>query len=321
MHEENIKLIEKQNDTMWFEGSPMAIRAVRLALEIDTGIVFTSAKFVNLRDAVVMSMTFDVICYDAVRKPINRLTNLRFDRLEAERNAAFGYERRIEVPDIDTRNVEYILQSVTYADGQTWHNPDDRRFDKRLEQQNIYAVQGHYHRQFRDICTRSGIEGQNLVLQPVFDKDHWLCACGAFNWADEEQCSQCSVSREWLRRSTDLDLLRQKQEQQVQTAQQVQQQVAAYDSQEDRDAQKAEFAERNERYQQEVKRQKRQMTRRTICIVAAVLLVLAVVLYVLITFVFPKFGAAEASEKNAKVGAVAVTVQTVPLSAENDTGR
>lgn len=309
MPEENIKMIESQNDAMWFEGSPLAIYAVRLALDVTTGDVFTSAKFVNLRPAVLLSMTFDVICYDAVRQPMNRLTNLRFDHVEAERNAAFGYERRIEVPDIDTRNVEYILQSVTYANGETWTNPDDRRFDLRLEQESIYSVQGDYNRQFRDICTRSGIDGLNLVLQPVFEKDHWLCACGAFNWSNEEKCSQCKVNREWLRKSTDMRLLQQKKEQEAEAVQKVKEQVAAYASQDDKEAQKAEFAQRKEHYQQEMKKQKRQMTRKKLRIVVVLLLALGILLYVLMTFVFPKLGIAEEYEKNAQEGIVSVTVQ------------
>ena len=56
MAEENIKMIETQNDAMWFEGSPVAVYAVRLALNVDTGDVFTSAKFVNLYPSVLQTV-------------------------------------------------------------------------------------------------------------------------------------------------------------------------------------------------------------------------------------------------------------------------
>ena len=307
MAEENIKMIETQNDAMWFEGSPVAVYAVRLALNVDTGDVFTSAKFVNLYPSVLQTIVFDVICYDAFRKPITRLTNLRFDNVEAERNAPFGYHRKIEVPDISTRNVEYIIRYVGYANGETWENPDDRRFDTRLEQENIYSVQGNYNKQFLDICTRSGINGMNLVLQPVFAPDHWLCACGAFNWADEEKCSQCNVNREWLRKSTDLSLLRQKQEREAEATQKIREQVASYAAQDNREAQKAEFEQRRENYQQEVKQQKRQMTRKMMRIIIAILLILGVGAYILFTFVFPKFGEAEEYQKAEKTLSVSAT--------------
>ena len=300
MAEENIKMIEAQNDMMWFEGSPMAVCAVRLALDVPTGEVFTTAKWMSLKAGVVQSIVFDVICYDAVRKPLNRMTNMRFDHIDARRNTSFGYELRVEVPDINTRNVEYVLRQVIYADGTQWVNAGDQRFDTRLEQENIYTVQGGYNKQFREICTRSGIDGMNLVLQPVFEPDHWLCACGAFNWADEENCSQCKVNKAWLQKSTDLSLLQQMKEREDESVKTVQEQVASYDTQQERDAQKAEFAERAQRFQQEEKKQKRrQMTRKTMRLLIAGLLILALGAYFLMTFVFPKLGEAEEYETSA----------------------
>lgn len=289
MEENHTKLIETQNDTMWFEGSPLAVCAVQLALDVQTGDMFACVKFQNLRPQKLQSVTFDVICYDEFRKPLNRLTGLCFSDVSAERNAVFGYHRRIEIPDISVRNVEFIIQKTVFEDGSSWTNTGEKRFDTTLEQDNIYSVQGHYNKQFLDICTRSGINGMNLVLQPVFAEDHWLCACGAFNWSDEEKCSQCRVNRAWLEKSTNLTLLKEKEAREEEAARKVREQVAMYSAQQNNDLQKAEFEQRREIRQQELKHEKRRLTRRTICIIAAVLIVLALTAYLLMSFVFPHF--------------------------------
>jgi|GEM_PF-4155413 len=289
MAEDNIKLIETQNDTMWFAGSPLMICAVQLALDVKTGDVFTSAKFRNLSPKRLKSIRFDVICYDAVRQPIERLTGLEFQDLDEERNALFGFQRRIEIPDINTRNVEYVLKQAMFEDGTVWKNDDDRRFDTRIEQQSIYSVQGDCNKQFLDICARSGINGMNLVLQPEFNEEYWLCGCGAFNWHDEEKCSECKANREWLKKATDLDLLRQKKTLQEQQSEQVQAQVASMNAQVDKSAEKAEFEQRKVQLQQEQKKEKRRMTRKRLRLIGALLVIGALLAYLLMTFVFPHF--------------------------------
>lgn len=313
MAEDNIKLVEIKNDYMWFKDSPIIICAFRVAVDMNTGDMFTSAKFLNVAPFTLREMTFDIICYDQMRQPICYLTDITYRDLDVKRNTDFGYHRKIEITDLDTRNVEYIVKSVVYDNGQVWRNSGNRRFDTKIDQKSIYTVQGDTNKQFRDICARSGIDGLNLVLQPVFEEDHWLCACGAFNWADETQCSQCSVNRDWLKKNTDPEFLRLRKEQQDTEIQRIREQVQERErtASADNEARRMQYEHRNELVRQEQKKQKRRkMTRGTI-LALSILLAVALLIFILMTFVFPDF-LADDKEQKERSSKVSLTVEDIP---------
>lgn len=315
MAEENIKMIEIKNDNMWFDGSPIILCSMRLALDTKTGEMFTSAKFLNIQPDNLRSITFDVICYDEARKPINVIENVTFSGLDISRNADFGFHRKIKVPDINTRNIEYVIRSISNSKGQTWENSEYKHFDQKIEQKSIYTVQGDYNKQFLDLCTRSGIDGMDLVFQPEFEEDHWLCACGAFNWSDEVKCSQCRISRSWLLKNTKLETLQKRKEVQDADARAVKELVQSRAAKaSDKSAERAEFEERNARILQEQKHAKAQKVKKKMIISIAVLIVAAGIAYILMTFVFPKFLQADEYEKGTDIVNTSQTVNTKPVT-------
>ncbi len=297
MAEEKIKLVEAKNDTMWFKGSPIILSAMQLAVDMTTGDMYTSAKFVNIQPESLRAICFDIICYDEARNTIANIKNVTFSGLEIGRNVDFGFGRRIAVPDINTRNVEFVLVSVTNSKKQVWENTERKRFDTILEQESIYKTQGDYNKQFLDICTRSGIDGTNLVLQPVFEDDHWLCGCGTFNWNDERICTGCGVSRSWLVRNTRIETLEKRRAVQEQDAQRVKEEIQMRAARmNDNKAEQEEFEQRRASIAQAKKKEKRQQTRKRMLITTIILVLLAVGAYCLMTFVFPKFMEAEEYE-------------------------
>ncbi len=298
MDEEITKLLEIKNDDMWFRGSPVILRSMCLELDRLKGEMYTRVKFVNLRPAMLEEIIFDVVCFNEHREPIGRIENVSFSGLDAERNDSFGYERQIPVPDIETRNMEYVIRSVSFSGGEKWENKENKHFDTKIEQQNIYSVQGDYNKQFMDICVRSGINGMDLVLQPEFEEDHWLCACGAFNWSEDKKCSQCKVNREWLEKNTSVENLRRNKEFQELEKEKVKRQIEEYEKQRlaDIEAQKSEIAQRNSDYQKMAKKQRAKDIRKRIWLIAAILFAIAGILYIIFTFVIPKFGQAEEYE-------------------------
>ena len=319
MADDNIKLIEVKNDCMWFEGSPIIICAFRLAVDMNTGDMFTSAKFLNIMPNVLRSITFDIICYDQARNPICHLTDITFRNLDVHRNNNFGYHRKIEINDLDTRNVEYVIKSTSYDNGQVWNNTENDRFNIKIDQESIYTVQGDCNRQFRDICARSGIEGMNLVLQPVFTEDYWLCACGAFNWSDEPLCSQCSVNKAWLQKNTDINLLRQRKEYQEAETQRIRDQVQARESAaaESSAAERMEFEQRDAMLKKDQHKAKMNRLKKNTIWVTVVLLIIAAIIFCLLTFVFPDFLKPKKSSKNKnEPSGVSVTINDIPGSTD-----
>ena len=307
---EDYKMIETMNDTMWFVGSPILMCSMRLALDTKTGEVFTSAKFQNIQPDNLRSITFDVICYNEAREPINIIENVTFGGLDISRNTEFGFHRKIKVPDIHTRNVEYVIKSISNSKGQTWENDEYKHFDTKIEQKSIYSVQGDYNKQFLDLCTRSGIDGMNLVLQPEFEEDHWLCACGAFNWNDEVKCSQCRISRSWLMKNTRIETLQKRRETQEADARQIKELIQAKaEKSSDKSAERAEFEAMGARIKEEQQKQKAKRLKRSVIIALGILIVAAGLVYILMTFVFPKFLEAEEYENGTDLITTSQTAQ------------
>ena len=288
MADADLKTLEELNDNMWFEGSPIVICATRLVLDTKTGEMFTSAKFLNVQPDNMKSITFDIICYDEFRKPIDYITNVTFSGLDVERNSDFGFNRKIPVNNIDTRNIEYVIKRVTNIYDQVWENEDNLRFDIKLEQKSIYTILGDYTKQFLDICARSGIDGTNLVMEPVFEEDHWLCACGGFNWSDERVCSQCRVGRSWLEKNTSIEVLEHQKEFQAEEAarvkKEIQEQARMLD---DKKSQKAEFEKRKQDYKKQQMKQKSKKATKKVFISIFVTVLIGAAAFGVIFFLIP----------------------------------
>ena len=288
MADVNYKLIEEKNDSMWFEGSPVILCAMRLELNTSNSKLYTSAKFMNIQPDNLRNISLEIICYNENREPIDRIKGVAFTGLDVDRHTDFGYNRRIPVENINTRSVEYIVVSVTNVFNQTWENEGLKPFDQKIEQKNIYEVQGDYNRQFLEICTRSGIDGTMLVFEPEFSKSHWLCACGGFNWNDERVCTLCGVGRSWLEKNTSMEALEKQKEFQMTEAirikEQIQSKVMHAD---DKSAMKEEFENRTREFKKQQKKQKTKKRVRTSFIVALILAIIAGLVYAAIAFGIP----------------------------------
>lgn len=288
MADVNYKLIEEKNDSMWFEGSPVILCAMRLELNTSNSKLYTSAKFMNIQPDNLRNLALEIICYNENREPIDRIKGVAFSGLDVERNMDFGYNRRIPIENINTRSVEYIVVSVTNVFNQTWENERLKPFDEIIEQRNIYEVQGDYNKQFLEICTRSGIDGTILVFEPEFKKSHWLCACGGFNWNDEKVCTLCGVGRTWLEKNTSIEALEKQKEFQMTEAIRIKEQIQSrVMSADDKTAVKEEFENRKKEFEKQQKKQKAKKKVRTSLIVVLILAIIAALVYGAIVFGMP----------------------------------
>ena len=288
MADANYKLIEEKNDSMWFEGSPVILCAMKLELNTSNSKLYTSAKFMNIQPDNLRNLSLEIICYNENREPIDRIKGVVFSGLDVERHTDFGYNRRIPVENLNTRSVEYIVVSVTNVFNQQWENEGLKPFNEKIEQKNIYEVQGDYNKQFLEICTRSGIDGTILVFEPEFKKSHWLCACGGFNWNDERVCTLCGVGRSWLEKNTSIEALEKQKEFQMTEAirikEQIQSQVMGAD---DKSAMKEEFENRTKEFKKQQKKQQKKKRIRTSFIIALIIAIIGALVYFAIAFGIP----------------------------------
>lgn len=251
--EEKKKLLEEKNIHLWFVGSPVSLRSMKLELDMNVGAIFAYAKFMNVQPQNISSIVCDIICYDSVRNVIDVIRDCKYEGFDIARNKEFGTKVPFKIKNQQTRNIEFVLKSVTTTSGQTWHNKDEKRFNKNLVQDSIFNVQTDMHKQFMANCSTIGIDDTKLSLQPKFSKDYWLCACGTLNWIDEPVCCSCGVDREWLRQNSDIEYLKKQQEQSEYDLEELRAR-AAEQERIDRERAKEEFAQRKETYKKQVKK-------------------------------------------------------------------
>ncbi|MGN0537203.1 MAG: tetratricopeptide repeat protein [Acutalibacteraceae bacterium] len=199
MQDKNIHIIDQQNKTFWFEGSPLALCSVTFFKNIDDGHLYVDALFQNEQSNEISSAAVRILCYDTSRKLLTPAVNYTYSQLSCTRNGCFGDACNIKISNTNTRFVEVILMSVTDINGNKWENKKEQKFDISLQQGNIYSALGKYYPIFHDICKEQNIHPEVLMFDPnVSNNNYWLCACGCFNWPTEKKCVFCQTPRRFL---------------------------------------------------------------------------------------------------------------------------
>ncbi len=250
--EEKKQLLEEKNIHLWFSGSPVSLQSMKLELDMNVGAIFAYGKFLNVQPEKIRAMVCDIICYDSQRHQVDVIKDCLYDGFEIERNKDFGTKVPFRVMNQATRNIEFVLKSVTTVSGQTWYNREGKRFNISLDQESIFNVQADLHKQFMDSCASAGFDQTKLILQPKFDKLYWLCSCGTLNWNDEDVCCSCGVGRSWLEHNTNKEYLRTEQQRQAVEAERVRRE-AAEKERIDKERQAEEFRKRKETYEKSQK--------------------------------------------------------------------
>ena len=282
--EERIQLLEEKNIHLWFGGSPVALCTMKLELDKRIGAIFAYGKMMNVQPEHIQEVVFDLICYDSVRLIVGSIDNFKYTGLDIPRNGVFGMDVPIRIKDPTTRNVEFVIKSVTTTSGETWNNKDGIRFNISLEQKSIYNAQGDLNRQFVDNCAQDNIDHTKLILQPVFTDSYWLCACGALNWGDEDTCCSCGVSKKWLCDNIQMDLLKQQDEHRKAEAKKIREEAAERDRLEKKHREET-YEKRKKDYEKQVERQKKLRVQRKVILIVAV-----IVFFATGGFLFFKYG-------------------------------
>lgn len=253
---ERIQLLEEKNIHLWFGGSPVVLCTMKLELDKKIGAIFAYSKMLNVQPEHIREVVFDLICYDSVRLIVNTIENCKYTGMDIPRNGVFGMDVPIRVRNPSTRNIEFVIKSVTTTSGETWENKDGIRFNMSLEQKSLFNVQGDLNRQFIDNCMRDGVDHTRMIFQPVFNDSYWLCACGALNWEDETVCCECHVQKKWLFDNIQSELLKSQDEERRAAAARIRTEAEARNRL-DREHNKETFEKRKAEYENQLKKQKK----------------------------------------------------------------
>lgn len=199
MQNKNIHIIDQQNKTFWFEGSPLALCSTTFFKNPEDGRLYLDAHFQNEQSNEIASATIKILCYDTSRRPLTPADSYTYTQLSCTRNGVFGEDCNIRITNTNTRFVEVILMSVVDVNGNTWENAKEQKFNISLQQSNIYSSLGKYYPIFHDICKEHQIHPEVLMFNPqTSESSYWLCGCGCFNWPAEKKCVFCHTPRSFL---------------------------------------------------------------------------------------------------------------------------
>ncbi len=273
--EERIRVIEEKNIHLWFLGSPVALCSMKLELNETKNSMFAYSKMMNVQPENIKAVLFDVICYDSVHKVVDTMHKVAYYELDIPRNGVFGMDTPIRIRNNNTRTVEFVVLSVTTVSEETWENTDMTHFGIDMEQQSIINVQGDLNKDFIDNCTKANIDHTKLIFEPVFKNEYWMCACGTLNWSDENTCSGCKVTKDWLIRNTSRELLLAQSKKRISAARKIREEAQAREAQ-DNIAQTVEFERRKENYRLQQKEAKSKGNAKQIITATLLVILLAV---------------------------------------------
>ncbi len=286
MQETKRKAIESKNKHLWFRGSPLVLCSMLLELDEQTNKLCASAKFLNVQPEPVKEITVDIICYNLVRAPIDSVLDYTYMGFNVKRNEEFGLSISIPIENIETRNIEFVLKSVTTVNNEVWYNENNERFNIDLQQKDIFSEQGEHNKEFRDICVENNIDPSFLIYKPVFDEYHWMCSCGCLNWNDELKCSGCGIDSEWLKNNLSeqafekRERLKELERKRIRDEEEKRRNV-------ERAHQKAEFEQRRQGYQKQIKKQKSSRVLKYIITAVIIVLLLAGAAFGAVSFLIP----------------------------------
>ncbi len=295
MQNEKRKILEQKNAHLWFYGSPLVLCATHLELDIENGKLFADAKFINVQPEHIKEITVDVICYDFIRNIIDTIPNYTYTGFDISRNQEFGLTKKVPIKNMDTRNIEFVLKSVTTINDETWYNTENSKFNIDIEQRDIFSVLKDLTKQFNEVCANSNIDSSLLTLEPVFDEYHWMCGCGTLNWNDENVCSKCKISKQWLYENISGDALKNK-ERLRKIAEEHERIETEKRLKYEKERQQEEFKQRQQQYQKQVKAKKSKKIGKRISIIIIILLIIAAAVYGVLNYGIPYIAYSQAKE-------------------------
>ena len=189
-------------NNLYVTGSPLLIAAGELLVDASTGSVAIRLGLRNIGDVPIRAVQVAITPLDSADRPLSAPIPYHYLDLDAPRDAVFGDDRLIPLPDYTTRAFVAAVTEVIFTDRTVWAAPGD--VWSRLPQQKTLAetygdaeLEKQYRLRYGDDC----------VFTPDRLGDLWRCTCGAINRGQEHACHRCGRQVEILISASMNDLI------------------------------------------------------------------------------------------------------------------
>ena len=184
-------------------GAPILITAGALLLDHQTGQVLAQLKLQNIGPREIRALTVRLDPRDAADRPLGEAAEHQYLDLHAGRDALFGQQTPLPLPNAATRAFSAAVTEVVFADRTVW-TADGAAWTPLPAPVPLERALGDAELA-RQFCIQYGAACR-FAYQAAGDL--WRCACGAVNQQEEETCHHCGMSAAALR-SPDLAALKQ----------------------------------------------------------------------------------------------------------------
>ena len=153
-------------ENLYTKGSPVLIAAGTLLKDTRTGKVLAQLKLQNISPKKIRVVKVDISAFDTEGNAVAGVSEFSYLDLDAGRDAFFGSQTPIALPDKVTRSYAAQVTGVVFTDGTTWEAPADAAYAPlkapvRLTQTLGIALTDQYRRQ-----TFPNSGGNDLFIQP-----------------------------------------------------------------------------------------------------------------------------------------------------------
>lgn len=183
------KVLNVQNS--WDVKLPiLLLKANILKNEADGAITF-SAIFKNLRKNTISSAIFELVVYDKMFNEVQRLKSLSYKNIEVKEAGVFGADKIIAL-NSDAMNIDIIVKNLTYADGSTWVNKFNQKFDTSKHPKKISEFLGFLDSEF---LGENNLNSDTYEYIPKEIDSSWICTCGTDNETNNSICKECGMEK------------------------------------------------------------------------------------------------------------------------------
>ena len=216
---------------LYTESAPVLLAAGALQKDSQTGKVIGQLKFRSISPKQIRGLKTELQPLDMGGRPLGEPLSHSYLDLQAARDADFGQQEPIFLPNAEARSIQARATEVFFADGSSWAAPVGADWEPLPATESLESGLGD-----GELVKQYKIRyGEKATQLPLRHGNLWLCACGAVNRADEPRCHRCSLAidellgcdLQELTREKDERLAREKAEREAAEKKAIEEKVAA----------------------------------------------------------------------------------------------
>lgn len=171
---------------LYADNAPVIISAGALLSDSAAKKKLVQLQFINISDKKVKSVRVSITPLSVLGEALGDGVNYVYDDVLAPRDGSFGKNAAIVLPTNDACGFKLAVTEIVFDDTSTWDGTG-AVWSAMKAPQKLADGLGSEEMAHQYVIRY----GNDCTIMPMEDRGLWVCACGAFNKADEAKCHNC----------------------------------------------------------------------------------------------------------------------------------